>query len=157
MYMRELDALIAVADKGSFLKASQELYVTPASIMHQINKLEGIAGVKLVERTNKGTHLTDAGCSLYEDAKRMIALSGAALRRAQAIGGGAQSVIRIGTSIMRPSGPLIELWNKIDDGSQPVRLEIVPFEDDPNGLSSIFDRADCFVGPCDSVAWRREH
>ena len=30
MYMRELTTFIIVADQGSFLKAAQELYITPA-------------------------------------------------------------------------------------------------------------------------------
>ncbi len=70
MYSRELTTFIAVADQGSFLKASKELYITPASVMNQINKLESLIGVKLIERTNQGTQLTAAGRSIYKDAKK---------------------------------------------------------------------------------------
>ena len=48
MYNRELITFIAVADQGSFLKAAQELYITPASVMNQMNKLERIIGAKLI-------------------------------------------------------------------------------------------------------------
>ena len=70
MYSRELTTFIAVADQGSFLKASKEQYITPASVMNQINKLESLIGVKLIERTNQGTQLTAAGRSIYKDAKK---------------------------------------------------------------------------------------
>ena len=53
MYIRELTTFITVADQGSFLKAAQELYITPASVMNQMNKLENLVGAKLVERTNQ--------------------------------------------------------------------------------------------------------
>ena len=69
MYIRELTTFITVADQGSFLKAAQELYITPASVMNQMNKLESIVGAKLIERTNQGTTLTAAGRSIYQSAK----------------------------------------------------------------------------------------
>ena len=134
MYNRELITFIAVADKGSFLKASQALYTTPASVMNQINKLESIIGVKLIERTNHGTHLTAAGRSVYQDAKQMIEFADEAVKKARQLAASEQNIIRIGTSIMRPCKRLIDLWAKIDDGSLPFQIRIVPFDDDPAGL-----------------------
>lgn len=48
MYNRELTTFISVADQGSFTKAAQDLYITPASIMNQMNKLKHIIGNKLI-------------------------------------------------------------------------------------------------------------
>ena len=161
MYIRELATLIAVADQGSFLKAAKELYITPASVMNQINKLEGIVGVKLIERTNQGAKLTAAGCSIYQDAKQMIEFSNAAIEKARQFSAAEQNVIRVGTSILRPCKRLIDLWAEIDDGSQPFQIRIVPFDDDPNSLnavmSSLGNQIDCFVGPCDSIEWQAQH
>ena len=61
---RELITFITVADKCSFLKAAKELYITPASVMNQMNKLESIIGAKLIERTNQGIYLTASGRSI---------------------------------------------------------------------------------------------
>lgn len=161
MYDRELITFIAVADKGSFLKAAQELYTTPASVMNQMNKLERLIGAKLVQRTNQGARLTAAGRSIYQDAKRMIEFADDAIKRARQLAAAEQNVIRIGTSLMRPCKRLIDLWSRIDDGSQPFQLRIVPFDDDPAGLDSVLSalgkRIDCFVGPCDSIQWRKQH
>ena len=44
MYNRELITFITVADKGSFLKAAQELYTTPASVMNQMRSEERRVG-----------------------------------------------------------------------------------------------------------------
>ena len=161
MYNRELITFIAVADQGSFLKAAQVLYTTPASVMNQMNKLENLIGAKLIERTNQGTHLTAAGRSIYQDAKQMIEFADEAIKKARQLAASEQNVIRIGTSIMRPCKKLIELWSKLDDGSLPFQLRVVPFDDDPAGLDSVLSalgkQIDCFVGPCDSIEWRKQH
>ena len=161
MYSRELVTFITVADQGSFLKAAQELYTTPASVMNQMNKLEGLIGARLMERTNQGIRLTAAGRSIYQDAKQMIDFADEAVKKARQLAASEQNVIRIGTSIMRPCKRLIDLWAEIDDGSLPFQLRIVPFDDDPAGLDSVLsalgNQIDCFVGPCDSMEWRKQH
>ena len=161
MYNRELITFIAVADQGSFLKASQELYTTPASVMNQMNKLEGLVGVKLIERTNQGAHLTAAGRSIYQDAKQMIEFADEAIKKARQLAESEQNIIRIGTSIMRPCKRLIDLWAEIDDGSLPFQIRIVPFDDDPAAFSSVLsslgNQIDCFISPCNSAEWQRQY
>lgn len=161
MYSRELTTFIAVADQGSFLKASKELYITPASVMNQINKLESLIGVKLIERTNQGTQLTAAGRSIYKDAKKIIKQSEQAIARARQIANDEQQAIRVGTSILRPCKTLVDLWSGIDDGTLPVAIHIVPFDDSPVSMETMLDslgrEIDCFVGPCDSLTWKERY
>lgn len=161
MYRRELDAFIAAAEQGSFLKASKKLYITPASVMNQINKLEALTGVRLIERTHQGVRLTAAGRSFYKDGKKIIRQSEQAIARARRIARDEQQAIRVGTSILRPCKTLVELWSEIDDGSLPVTIRIVPFDDSPAGMESMLDSLgrdiDCFVGPCDSLTWRERY
>lgn len=161
MYNPQIDTLIQVADAGSFSKAADKMYITAVSVMNQINALEKRIGVKLFERTNQGVELTDAGKSIYHDAREMIAASDRAIERARQIAGVEQVVIRIGTSILRPCKRLIDLWTKADDGTQPFQIKIVPFEDDPASIAammkSLGNEIDCFVGPCDSVAWKKSY
>ena len=160
MYNRELITFITVADQGSFLKASRALYTTPASVMNQMNKLESLIGAKLIERTNQGTRLTAAGRSIYQDAKQMIEFADEAIQKARQLAASEQNVIRVGTSIMRPSKRLIDLWTEIDDGNLPFQIHIVPFDDDPAGLDSVLsalgNQIDCFVSPCNSSEWQKQ-
>ncbi len=161
MYIRELTTFIKVAEQGSFLKASKELYLTPASVMNQINKLESLVGVKLMERTNQGAQLTAAGRSLCKDAKKIIKQSEQAILRAHQIAKKEQQAIRIGTSILRPCKPLVDLWSKIDDGTLPVTIRMIPFDDDPASMEVMLDslgrEIDCFAGPCDSLTWNERY
>ena len=161
MYNPQIETLIQVADAGSFSKAAKRLYITPVSVMNQVNALEKRVGVKLFERTNHGVELTEAGRSIYQDARQIIAASDAAIERARHIAGVERLVIRIGTSILRPCKRLIDLWAKADNGEQPFQIKIVPFEDDPASMSamlkSLGSEIDCFISPCDSVAWKKSY
>ncbi len=159
MYNPQIETLIEVADLGSFSKAAEKMYITSVSIMNQINSLEKRVGVKLFERTNQGVTLTEAGQSFYHDARQIIAASDAAIQKARQIAGIEQSIIRIGTSIMRPCKRLMDLWTSVDNGTQPFQIKIIPFEDDPASISamlkSLGNEIDCFVGPCDSATWKK--
>lgn len=161
MYRQELTTFMAVAEQGSFLKASKELYITPASVMNQINKLESLVGVKLIVRTNQGTQLTAAGRSFYKDARKMIRQSEQAIARARQIVKDEQQAIRVGTSILRPCKTLVDLWSNIDDGTLAVTIRIVPFDDSPASMETMLDslgkEIDCFVGPCDSLTWKERY
>ena len=161
MYSRELTTFISVAEQGSFLKASKELYITAASVMNQINKLEASVGVKLIERTSQGTQLTAAGRSFYKDAKKIIKQSEQAIARTRQIAKNEKQVIRIGTSILRPCKMLVDLWSELDDGTLPVTIRIVPFDDNPASMEKMLEtigkEIDCFVGPCDSLTWKEKY
>lgn len=161
MYSRELKTFVAVAEQGSFLKASKKLYITPASVMNQINKLEGQVGVQLIIRTNQGTQLTAAGRAIYQAAKQIIAESEQAIARARQIAKEEQQAIRVGTSILRPCKTLVDLWADIDDGTLPINIHIVPFDDSPANMKTMLDslghEIDCFVGPCDSLTWKERY
>lgn len=161
MYRRELTTFLSVAEQGSFLQASKELFITPASVMNQINKLESWVGVKLIVRTSQGAQLTAAGRSLYKDAKKLIRQSQQAADRARQIAREEQQAIRVGTSILRPCKLLVDVWSRIDDATPPVAIHIVPFDDSPASMEAMLDSLgrdiDCFVGPCDSLTWRARY
>ena len=54
----------AAARHKSFLKAANELNVTPAAVSHQVKKLEQYLGQALFVRLNRAVELTDAGAAL---------------------------------------------------------------------------------------------
>ena len=69
VYNPQIETFIKVADAGSFNKAAEELYITPTAVIKQINLLESSLNLVLFERTHRGLILTNAGKSLYQDAK----------------------------------------------------------------------------------------
>ena len=75
MYNKYLEAFITAADCGSLNKASELMYLSTTAIMKQINQLEKHLGIQLFIRTNKGLQLSEAGKSLYQDARYIIQFS----------------------------------------------------------------------------------
>lgn len=61
MYHPLLKTFVYVVEVGSFSKETQKMYMTPASVMKQINALEEHLHIKLVNRTHRGIKLTVQG------------------------------------------------------------------------------------------------
>lgn len=145
---------IQVAERGSFSKAAESLFVTPASVMKQMNILEERLALKMLDRTNQGIELTEAGKFIYDAAKGMIAASGDALRKAGAIQQQAAKTIRVGSSFLNPGKVLIDLWNRIGHSATEYRFKIIPYDDDRDQILSVVkslgSRLDFMVGTFNS-------
>ena len=56
--LASLVAFEAIARRQSFQLAASELHLTPSAVSHQMAKLEGLLGTKLLERSAKGVVTT---------------------------------------------------------------------------------------------------
>ena len=137
MYNPQLETFLRVADAGSFNKAAEEAYITPTAVIKQINLLESSLDVKLFERTHRGLILTNAGRSLYQDAKYVIQYCKDSVMRAKNAMQDNTNVIRIGSSPMTPAQLLMQLWPKIQTRCPHMKFEIVPFENTPENAREI--------------------
>ncbi len=159
-----------VADAGSFNKAAEEMYITPTAIIKQINLLESSLEVKLFERTHRGLTLTNAGKSLYQDAKYIIRYCEDSVTRARNAMQSDSSVIRIGTSPMTPAQLLVRLWSRIQIYCPNLKFELIPFENTPENareilgnlgknidvVGGIFDEAMLELRKCSGLELSRE-
>lgn len=126
MYNHQLDTFLKVAEKGSFGKAAEDLFISAPAVIQQINLLEGECGVRLFERSNHGVRLTPAGSSLLEDAKTIIRLSKDAMSKARRIEQSGQTTVRIGTSLLYKCRLLPDIWTKINGQLPDLKIEILP-------------------------------
>lgn len=83
MFNPLLTAFVCVADCGSFNKAAERLYISPPSVMKQINALEKHLDIKLFDRSNQGIRLTAAGQVIYRHARFMFDYSAKAIEEAK--------------------------------------------------------------------------
>lgn len=137
MYNPQLETFIRVADVGSFNRAAENVYITPSAVIKQINLLENDLGLQLFERTHRGLVLTEAGKSLYQDAKYIIQYCNESIARAKNAMQNTDSIIRIGTSLMTPPQFLVELWPKIHEHCAEIKFQLVPFENTPENARQI--------------------
>ena len=157
MYDRHLDTFLEVADCGSFLKASDKLYISANAVTKQINLLESDLGVKLFLRSKQGLVLTEAGELIYGEARKMIRHSRAVLQKAKELENKQEYVVKVGVSLMNPAGILLEHWHKASAMYQNLRLEIVPFQDTipefQEVLNHLGDKIDLLSCPYDTDYW----
>ena len=157
MVINELKTFLCIADCGSFGKAAEKLYLSPTAVMKQMNFLEKHLGLTLMTRTNRGIHLTDCGKSLYKDAKYLIAYSEKALANAQKIDQKKNCLLKVGTSMLNPCKTFMDLWYQVNSHFPQYKMQIVPFEDNHEGILSVIEQIgvkyDFIVGVCDSKEW----
>lgn len=83
MYNPQLDTFLCVVEAGSFSKAAEKLYISAPAVIKQINSLEASLGMKLFDRTHRGLVVTEAGQSIYNDAKYIIGYCKESVQRAK--------------------------------------------------------------------------
>lgn len=158
MYNPVLDTFIAVVDCGSLTKAAEHLYISPTAVMKQMNALESHLNLKLIERTPSGVHLTPAGEVIYRDAKFMIDYSKKSVAAANAATHTYDTTFCVGTSLLNPAKPFIDLWYQVNKSFPDYKLHLVPFEDNHEGILSeiekLGEKFDFLIGVCNSKAWR---
>lgn len=157
MYNPLLDTFIAVAETGSFNKASDVLYLSPTAVMKQLNALERHLGLRLVVRTNEGVTLTAAGEALLQDARFLKSYSRKALEAARALTREWDTTFCVGTSLLNPAKPFMDLWYQVNRAFPDYKLHLVPFTDDHEGIlaeiGKLGEAFDFLIGVCDSKAW----
>ena len=114
MYNPLLDTFLTVADCGSFTKAAEKLFISPTAVMKQMNTLENHLNLKLTERTASGIRLTPAGRVIYRDAKFIIDYSRKSVAAAKAATLDYDTTFCVGTSLLNPAKPFMDLWYKIN-------------------------------------------
>ena len=137
MYNPQLETVLCVAESGSFNKAAEKLFISPPAVIKQINLLEENLGLQLFLRTHRGIQLTEAGKSLYQDAKYVIQYCKDSVTRARNAMRKTDDVIRIGTSPMTPAQVLVELWPKLQNYCPGTKFHLVPFDNTPENAREI--------------------
>lgn len=157
MYNPLLNTFVAVADCGSFTKASEALFISPTAVMKQMNALEKHLELKLIERTPSGIYLTQAGAVIYKEAKFMMEYSQKAISRAKAALYDYETTFCVGTSTLNPAKPFMDLWYLVNQDFPAYKLHLVPFADNHDGILSeiekLGEKFDFLIGVCDSKKW----
>ena len=68
-----LEVFVAVAERGSFSKAADDLNLSNSAVSKQVAALEERLGARLLNRTTRRVSLTDVGQAYWERAKAVLA------------------------------------------------------------------------------------
>ncbi len=72
MDLRKLEIFRAVAEKRSFARASESLYISQSAVSIAVRKLEQELDLRLFRRSNKSVRLTEEGAVLLRHASRIM-------------------------------------------------------------------------------------
>lgn len=100
---------LVVAEYGSFSKAANQLFISPVSVMKQINKLEFEISTTLFHRSTHGVTLTKAGRLLAHEYGQFKKKRSRPINDVQTAKAQYKVAIKVGASMMRPATRLINL------------------------------------------------
>ncbi len=170
MYNPQLDTFICVVESGSFSKAAEKLYISPPAVIKQINSLEASLDLKLFSRTHRGLIVTEAGQSIYNDAKYIVNYCKDSVRRAKEAMDVSDNVIRVGISPVTPPEVFVELWPKIQNIYPDMKFSLTTFENTQENareilanlgqnidvVAGVFDETMLKLRDCDGTEISRE-
>lgn len=134
---------LAVAECGSFSRASALLGVAVSAVSRTIRDLEDSLGVGLFDRLPRGVRLTTAGTAYIAEAREILARSERAVYRARRAGEGELGELSLGHvwSLARDAGA--SLLKRYREANPGVTLHLT--EDGADALLSLLARGDLDV------------
>jgi DNA-binding transcriptional LysR family regulator len=122
-----LDALLvldAIARKGSFAAAAEELHRVPSAITYTVHKLEQDLDVQLFDRSGHRARLTRAGEELLRDGRYLLRAATDIECRVQRIAKGWETELRIAYNDIIPSERFNALLATFYQDSPSTRLRL---------------------------------
>ena len=98
MELTQLATLVAVVETGSFSRAAERLHTTQPAVSKRVAALEDELGVRLLDRSGRGTLATEAGAVLLERARRVLGEIEGAREAVRALSGEVSGPLRLATS-----------------------------------------------------------
>jgi len=115
IWLRQLLALVTVAETASFTKAAERLSLTQSAVTRQILALEQETHTRLLDRLGKTVVLTSAGAVLQGYALEMLRLDSEAVHALQDVRSGAGGQLVVGVSSTAAAyllPPLLSLYRQ---------------------------------------------
>lgn len=128
MTLRELRLLLAVARSGSILRAAQDVGVTQPAVSKSIADLEGVLGVRLFDRTNRGVEPTPHGRVVLLRAAGVFDELRQAVEELDFLSGSSGGELRIGGTPAMCGGLLSHAIRTIESERPDVQFHVVELE-----------------------------
>jgi DNA-binding transcriptional LysR family regulator len=123
--LEALELLDAIDLRGSFAGAAAALHRVPSAVPHAVRRLEADLGVTLYARQGRRAVLTEAGRTLLEQGRHLLAAAGELECRVQRVATGWENELRIAVeAVVEPSRllPLVAEFDKTNGADSGTRL-----------------------------------
>jgi LysR family nitrogen assimilation transcriptional regulator len=123
--LRQIRAVIAVCEEGSFTRAAAREHATQSGVSQHVANVERTLGVKLFERSSVGVTPTPAGLRYYKRCVEAVGLLESAGEEMRALAGFVTGDLRIGLMPTFTRAALAPTLEKFVPRHPDVRLHIV--------------------------------
>lgn len=122
--LEALRILDAIARRGSFAAAADELDKVPSAVTYVVRKLEGDLDVLLFDRRGHRARLTPAGAELLREGRNLLTQSDELERRVRRVGDGWEVELRLAIDdVLRPE-PVFDLLKRFYGCGAPTRVRL---------------------------------
>jgi DNA-binding transcriptional LysR family regulator len=145
--LRQLRSFVAVAERGSFTRAADDLYVAQQAVSQQIKALENSLGVTLLLRNSRRVELTPAGQVFLAESRRVLSAADRAVQRVREAAMGEVGTVRIVYTLTAAHDTVPVLLSRLHERFPQLKAEIreVFADDIPRLLQA--GRCDVGIGP----------
>lgn len=122
-----LDALAvldAIARRGSFAAAAEELHRVPSAITYTVHKLEQDLDVQVFDRSGHRARLTAVGETLLAEGRHLLRAAGELECLVRRVATGWEAELAIAVSALLPLAPLYPLVEAFHHETQGTRLKL---------------------------------
>jgi len=120
--LEALELLDAIDLRGSFAGAAAALHRVPSAVTHAVRRLEADLGVTLYARQGRRAVLTEAGRTLLEQGRHLLAAAGELECRVQRVATGWENELRIAVDAVLEPARLLPLVAEFDETNGGTRL-----------------------------------
>ncbi len=150
MTLDQLRVLDAIARLGSFAAAGRELHRATSAVSYAVKALEDTLGVPLFDWSGHRAQLTDAGCTMLEESRRLLEHAARLEQVAGHLREAWEPLLEIVVDGILPMRPLMRAITRFSRHGLPTRVELhveylsgvaERFEDDGASLMFVLDFA----------------
>ncbi len=123
--LRCMQVFVRVVEQGAFVRAADDMGISPASVTNAVMQLEKHLGVRLLHRTTRRLSLTEEGQAYYQDCVRILGQVAEAEDSLSSVHRGAKGRLRISIAQsfqVMEFFPLLELFMRQHPG---LSVEII--------------------------------
>ena len=95
---KQCNYLISIVEEGSFIAASEKLFIAQSALSRQIKNLEDELGFCIFDRSEKRIKLTSAGLALYKSLKNHLDNLSNSIELAKRISQGEDRTVKVSHS-----------------------------------------------------------
>jgi DNA-binding transcriptional LysR family regulator len=140
---KQLRYFVEIVEAGGFSLAAERLFIAQSALSRQVREMEDALQVQLLERDARHLALTAAGRSLYEDARRILALLQDAVARAGHAQRGTEGTLKLLHSSSVPLEPrTLALLQRHVQACPGVSIEVSQASSEQQALEIDEGRAD---------------